>query len=140
MDPARSESAHEVVPVESSTLAIVLTETGMTMETTRREVGQAEAFHEKLILKLDGSVTTQNKSNPGTSVTAKAHWEGENLVVETSRVINEATVTTRYVHTLSTNGNEMTIDKTLTVQHGYEDVAKATNTGHGTDVFVRTDK
>jgi hypothetical protein len=140
MDPARSESAHGVVPVESLTLAITLTDTRMTMETTRREGGKAEAFHEKLALKLDGSATTQDKSNPGTFVTAKAHWEGENLVVETSRIINDATVTTRYVHTLSTNGNEMTIDKTLTVQHGYEGVAEARNTGHGTDVFVRADK
>jgi hypothetical protein len=72
-----------------------------------------------LNLRLDGSDTTA-ASDTGVTVTGKAHWDGAKLVVETAREINGATVTTRYVYTLSANGREMTIDKTLTVQHGYQ--------------------
>ena len=74
--------------------------------------------------------------NGGVTVTAKAHWDGDQLVVETVRSIEGSTVTTLYVHALSANKREMTIDKTLSVQHGYQG-RSASNTGHGTDVFVR---
>ena len=87
-------------------------------------------------LRLDGSDTTA-ASDTGVTVTGKAHWDGAKLVVETAREINGATVTTRYVYTLSANGREMTIDKTLTVQHGYQGLLSARNMGHGVDVFVR---
>ena len=54
MDPARSESAHQGVPIESSMLVIRLKDTGLTMETTRSEGGKPAAFHETLNLRLDG--------------------------------------------------------------------------------------
>jgi hypothetical protein len=136
MDPARSESAHQDVPGGSSKLVIRIAGQGMTIETTRAEEGKPAAFHETLSLKLDGSETV----SPGDSavdVTAKAHWDGPKLVVETSRILQDSTVTTVYVHSLSPDGRELTVDKTLTVQHGYQGVATAPNTGHGKDVFVR---
>ena len=136
MDPARSESAHQDVPIGPSTLLIHMTATELTMETTRSEGGKPAAFHETLTLRLDGSDTT-HASDTDATVTGKAHWDGAKLVVETSREINGATVTTLYVHTLSANGREMTIDKTLTVQHGYQGLLSARNMGHGVDVFVR---
>lgn len=139
MDPARSESAHQEVPIISSTLVLRVTDTGLTMETTRSEGGKPAAFHETLNLRLDGSDTTA-ASNAGASVTGKAHWDGAKLVAETAREINGATVTTRYVYTLSADGREITIDKTLTVQHGYQGLLSARNTGHGIDVFVRVAK
>ena len=55
------------------------------------------------------------------------------------RNVQNSTVTTVYVHTLSPNGREMTVDKTLTVQHGYQGQS-ATNTGHGKDVYIRVSK
>ena len=139
MDSARSESAHQDVPIESATLVIRLTGTGLIMETKRSEGGKPEAFHETLHFTLDGAETA-NESETGSHVTGKAHWDGAKLVVETSREIQGATVTTHYIHTLSANGREMTIDKTLTVQHGYQGLLNARNTGHGVDVFVRAEK
>jgi hypothetical protein len=53
--------------------------------------------------------------------------------------VQNSTVTTVYVHTLSPNGREMFVDKTLTVQHGYQGQS-ATNTGHGKDVYIRVSK
>ena len=136
MDPARSESAHQDVPIRPSTLLIRVTATEIIMETTRSEGGKPAAFHETLTLRLDGSDTT-GASDTDATVAGKAHWDGGKLVVETSREINGATVTTLYVHKLSANGLELTIDKTLTVQRGYQGLLSAKNMGHGVDVFVR---
>jgi len=137
MDPVRSESAHQDTPIGQSTLVIRLTGGGLAMETIRSEGGRPAAFHETLNLKLDGSETTST-GNAGVAVIAKAHWDGNRLFVETLRNVQDSTVTTLYVHSLSANGREMTVDKTLTVQHGYQGVsASSSNTGHGKDIFVR---
>ncbi|HWD97910.1 MAG TPA: hypothetical protein VG345_02690, partial [Bryobacteraceae bacterium] len=119
MDPARSESAHQDVSLGVSTLVIQLTGNELTIETTRRPAENSPPFHEILNFRLDNSETT-NSGNAGVSVTGKAHMDGAKLVTETMRNVQNSTVTTLYVHTLSANGREMTIDKTLTVQHGYQ--------------------
>jgi hypothetical protein len=135
MDASRSESAHQDVPVESTTLVIRLADGDLTIETTRSEQGKPAAFHETLNFKLDGTETT-SPGDGGTVVTGNVRWEGMKLIVETARRIQGSTITTRYVHTLSGNGREMTVDKTLAVQHGYQGEGAKT-TGHGKDVFVR---
>jgi len=136
MDPARSESAHQDLPTDSATLVIGFTDSELTMETTRSERGKA--FHENLHFRLDGSETTTT-GDSGVPVTGKARWDGPKLVVETVRNIQDSTVTTLYVHSLSPNGRDLLIDKTLTVQHGYQG-QNAPTTGHGKDVFVRAAK
>jgi hypothetical protein len=138
MDPDHSESTHQEPPVASSTLVIRVTDPELTMETTRKEAGNAVAFHENLNFRLDGQETA-GTGDGGTRVTGKARWDGANLVVETVREIHGATVTTLYIHTLSADGRTMTVDKTLTVQHGYQG-RTGTNSGHGKDVFVRQSK
>jgi hypothetical protein len=136
MDPARSESAHQDVPSGASTMVIQLTPTELSIETIRSE--EANPFRETLTFKLDGSETAST-GDGGVKVSGKAHWEGSKLVVETTRNIQDSTVTTLYVHTLSPNGRDLIVDKTLTVQHGYQG-ASAPTTGHGKDVFVRVAK
>lgn len=139
MDPARSESAHQGVPIGPATLLIHLTEDGLRMETTQQGLGNSPGFHEILNLKLDGSETA-SLTDSGAPVTGKARWEGAKLVVETSRTVQDSMVTTTYVHALSANGREMIVDKTLTIQHGYMGVSAAPSTGHGKDIFVRVAK
>jgi len=134
MDPTRSESAHQDVPTGTATLVIRLTDSELSMETTRNEADKP--FHEILTFRLDGSETS-GTGDGGVRVTGKAHWDGPKLVVETSRNVQDSTVTTLYVHTLSANRRDLTIDKTLTVQHGYQGGNSAPTTGHGKDVFVR---
>jgi len=138
LDTMRSESAHQDVPVTAETLTINIAGAGVTVETTRSWGGKAPDSHETLNLKLDGSEVTSTGQG-GASVTAKAHLDGPRLIVETARTVNESTVTTMYVYTLAPQRNEMTVDMTLTVQHGYQG-ADARNTGHGKDVFVRARK
>ena len=79
----------------------------------------------------------QSAGDSGVPVTGKVRWQGNTLIVETVRNVENSAVTTVYVHSLSPNGREMTVDKTLTIQHGYQGVGTAPTTGHGKDVFVR---
>ncbi len=138
MDPARSESAHQDVTLGPSTLTIRCSADEITIETTRKPKGNAPPFHEILTFPVDGS-ERPNTGNAGVQVTGKLRLDGEKLITETVRNVQNSTVTTVYVHTLSPNGREMTVDKTLTVQHGYQGMS-ATNSGHGKDVYVRVSK
>ncbi len=138
IDPAHSESSHQDVPVQSSSMTIRTAGDMLTVETSRLDVGAATPFHETLQFRLDGSETVST-GDGGATVTGKARWNGPKLVLETVRNINDSTVTTLYVHTLGANGRTMTVDKTLTVQHGYMG-RSAPTTGHGVDVFVRASK
>ena len=135
LDTVRSESAHQDVPVTAETVTITATENGLRMESARSWGGKAPDSQETLNLRLDASETT-SQTGSGPAITAKAHLDGPRLVVETVRTVNESTVTTMYIYTLAASGREMTVDMTLTVQHGYQGAA-ARNTGHGKDVFVR---
>ncbi len=135
MDPARSESAHQDVPIGLSTMVIRMNEAGVTIETRRDATENSPEFHESLSFAASGAETVSTGSSGG-MVKGRAHWDGAKLVTETVREIQGSTVTTTYVHTLSADGREMIVDKTLTVQHGYMGMS-ATNVGKGRDVFVR---
>ncbi|MCU1327851.1 MAG: hypothetical protein JWN34_3221 [Bryobacterales bacterium] len=138
MDTARSESALQEVPVTAATVTFSLVGTGLLMETTRSWGGKARESHETLNLRLDRSETTST-TDDGHTITTKAHMDGAKLVVETARNVNQSTVTTTYIYALGAAGHEMSVDMTLTVQHGYEGAA-ARNTGRGKDIFVRASR
>ncbi|MDQ6677293.1 MAG: hypothetical protein M3Z09_08350 [Acidobacteriota bacterium] len=135
MDEARSESAHQDVPMGPVIIEIRHTPSELRIETTRTENGQPAAFHEVITYKLDGTEST-NTGNAGTPVVAKAHWDGAKLVTETARNVQDSTVTTVYVLSLVPGGREMIIDKSLTVQHGYQ-FEGARTTGRGKDIFLK---
>lgn len=136
MDPARSESAHQDVAIGPITMVIRQTPEQITIETIRSENGKPDAFRETLALKLDGTETTST-GDAGAVVTAKAHWDGQKLITETARNLQDSTVTTLYAHSLAANGRELTVEKSLTVQHGYQFRGAAT-TGRGKDIFVKS--
>ena len=85
---------------------------------------------EILSYKLDGSETTTQ------GITCRAHWDGSKLIIGTTRNVQDSTITTLQEHTLDPTGRELTIHKTLTVQHGYQ-FEGAKSSGSGTDVFVK---
>ena len=135
MDVARSESAHQAVPIGPVTLVIKQTATELSIETRRSDTDRSEIHSETLTYKLDGSESTVAGTD-GTPIKSQAHWEGTKLVTGTTRNIDGSTITTTYVHSLNPKGTELTVHKTLTVQHGYQfDGAK--NSGTGTDVFIK---
>jgi len=135
MDESRSESAHQDVPIGPESLVIHQTAADISLETRRSDAASSE----KLVFQLNGTERT-NVTESGQSIKVKAHWDGLKLVTETEREINGSTVTTRQVFTLAPTGREVTVDKTLTVQHGYQSPGSPKTTGKGRDVFVRTKK
>ncbi|MGI8990495.1 MAG: hypothetical protein ACR2I2_13075 [Bryobacteraceae bacterium] len=136
MDPDRSESAHQAVPIGPVTLVIKQTETDLAIETRRGESKTSKTQIETLTYKLDGSETS-TAGKDGAPITTKARWEGANLVTSTVRNIQGSTVTTLNVHSLDPQAKIMTVHRTLTVQHGYQSEG-AQSYGTGIDVFIRT--
>ncbi len=135
MDPDRSESAHQDVPIGPITVGIRQTATEITIDTARKATPKAVATHEILVFQLNGSESVDR--NPGMSLLkVKAHWEGGTLVTETTRNIQDSTITTVHTHHLEASGRDLIIEKTLTVQHGYQ-FEGAKTTGRGKDTFVR---
>jgi hypothetical protein len=124
MDPSRSESAAQKDPVGPITLVIAQTPTDLTIETARAEGSSAVTY------KLDGSEV----KIPGG--TAKTHWEGSTLVTEFERHVNGQAVTSKEARSLIANGNEMLVEMTLAVQHGYTSATPTYN--RGKDVYVRS--
>ncbi len=135
MDPSRSASALQATPIGPVTLIINHQSTDLSIETRRKEPGKRAISSEVLTYKIDGPEIS-NVGNAGVEINAKARWDGTKLVAETVRKIQGSTVTTTHVFSLNEGGKELTIDKTLTVQHGYQ-FQGANNTGTGRDVFVR---
>jgi hypothetical protein len=135
MDPSRSASALQATPIGPVTLIINHQSTDLSIETRRKEPGKRAISSEVLTYKIDGPEIS-NVDNAGVEIKAKARWDGTKLVAETVRKIQGSTVTTTHVFSLNEGGKELTIDKTLTVQHGYQ-FQGANNTGTGRDVFVR---
>jgi hypothetical protein len=137
MDPSRSESAHQAVPIGPVTLVIKQTADVLSIETRRREKGSAAVKAETLTFKLNDTETSA-VGNYGALMKLKAHWDGPKLIAETVRNIQDATVSTMQVFSLDASGKELTVDKTLTIQHGYQSPgAIDNNVGKGKDVFVR---
>jgi hypothetical protein len=135
MDASRSESAHQATPIGPVTVIIERSADELSIE-TRKGSDRKPASTEKLTYRLDGAESS-TVNNAGTQIKAKAHWDGSKLVTETTRNIQGSTVTTMCVFSLDASGNELTVDKSLTVQHGYQ-FEGAANTGTAKDVFTRT--
>jgi hypothetical protein len=135
MDRSRSASALQATPIGPVTLVIDQQSTDLRIETRRKEPGKRALLREVLTFKIDGP-ETPNVGNTGVEIKAKARWDGTRLVTETVRKVQGSTVTTTHVFSLDAAGKELTIDKTLTVQHGYQ-FPGANNTGTGRDIFVR---
>jgi hypothetical protein len=123
MDPARSESAAQNDPIGPVTVVIAQSRDELRVETKRTEGSSVVTY------KLDGSEV----KIPGG--TAKTHWDGARLVTEIEMYVQGQAVTTKETRSLTSGGNEMIVNITLVVQHGYS--ASTTNYGSGKDIYVR---
>ena len=132
-DPARSESAHQDTPVGPITLDISQTPQSISIETKTSEKDRPLVANEKLVYRLDGNPNRVTAN--GVEVTCTARWKGDVLVLETLRNLNESTVATHWELRMNPNGKEISIRKSLTVQHGYQAPGPANNVGVATDVF-----
>jgi hypothetical protein len=91
---------------------------------------------ETLVYNLDGSESRKPAQDNG-PFAWRARWEGPKLITETYRNVNRATVTIEEALTLDSKAKELTILRTLTVQHGYT-MRGAKNYSSGKDVYVRS--
>jgi hypothetical protein len=67
---------------------------------------------------------------------ARAYWQGNKLVVERGGTINGQTVSAKQLLSLNADQSELTVERTVIVQHGY--TLKGTpNYATVTDVFIR---
>jgi hypothetical protein len=67
----------------------------------------------------------------------RAHWDGDALVTESTQTIQGQTVTTSEVLTLSSSGQELNVERTVNVHHGYT-VRGAQSSVVARDTFTRT--
>ncbi len=129
MDATRSESAHSSAASGPVTLVIKQTTSELSIETQRGDQ------NETIVYKLDGSPTDKPAEDNG-PFQWRSQWEGTKLMTETHRNVNRATVTIKEILSLDAKAKEMTVDRTLTVQHGYS-MRGSRNYSSGTDVFVK---
>lgn len=66
----------------------------------------------------------------------RAYWDGTRLVVERGGTISGQTVSSRQALSLNEDGSEMTVERTVIVQHGYT-LRGAKNYATVRDVFAR---
>ncbi len=136
MDDSRSESAHQATPIGPVSLKISQTPGEFVIATRRSEADSSVVTTETLTCKLDGTDFI-NGGDSEVKIKSKAHWDGPKLVVETAREINGSTVTTHQVFELDREGKELTVQKTLTVQHGYQGPGQQKASSSGVDVYVK---
>lgn len=129
MDAARSESAHSSAANGPVTLVIKQTPSELSIETQRGDQ------RETIVYKLDGSQTEKPAEDNG-PFQWRSQWQGTKLMTETHRNVNRATVTIKEILSLDEKAKEMTVDRTLTVQHGYS-MRGSKNYSSGKDVFVK---
>ena len=128
MDRERSESAMQEQPIGQMTVSIKQAGQALTIETTRDGKSEVASYAIE-----DGS------KGPGviSAGTRRAYWDGMKLVTEGAGNVQGQTVSVREVRTLNPGRTEMTIESTVTVQHGYT-LRGAKNYATGKDVYTRT--
>ena len=128
MDRERSESAMQEQPIGTVTVSVKHTATNLIIEKTRD--GKLEVAKYTIEEKPD---------SPGVmgAGTHRAYWDGPRLITEGSGNVQGQTVSVREARTLNANGTEMTIETTVTVQHGYT-LRGAKNYATGKDIYTRT--
>ena len=128
MDRERSESAMQEKPIGLVTVAVTQTGTTLAIQTTRD--GKPEV----------ATYTIEELPNaPGVmgAGTRRAYWDGLRLVTEGAGNVQGQTVSVREARMLNTARTEMTVETTVTVQHGYT-FRGARNYSTAKDIYTRS--
>lgn len=128
MDRERSESAMQEQPIGRVSVSITQSGTNLTIQTTRDGTPEVTTY------------TIEERPNgPGVigAGTRRAYWDGMKLVTEGAGNVQGQTVSVREARTLNPSRTEMTIESTMTVQHGYT-LRGAKNYATAKDTYTRT--
>lgn len=128
MDRERSESAMQEQPIGPVTVSIKQAGQSLTIETTRDGKPEVATYTIEDAPKGPGVIGAG---------TRRAYWDGMKLVTEGAGNVQGQTVSVRETRTLNPARTEMTIESTVTVQHGYT-LRGAKNYATGKDVYTRT--
>jgi hypothetical protein len=124
LDPNRSDSATYPELSRPVTLVITQTPTEVRLETRTAKATSTETAY----FRDDPAVPAADG--------ARARWRSDVLVVDAVRDIRGQSVTVQLTMSMNANKNELTVESTVNVQHGYT-VSGAKVYGAGKDVFVR---
>jgi hypothetical protein len=135
LDGTRSESAAQNEPIAPITLVVQQGPSDLTIERRQGETNRTVRY------RADGTETISSLGASDQAV-GKLRWEGPMLVTETVYQLRGIPMAQTQVHSLSSDGREMTIETRLLVMHGYEGVkadelVTAPNYSKGKDVYVR---
>jgi hypothetical protein len=124
LDPNRSDSATYPELTRPVTLVITQTPTELRVETrTARGTSTDVAYF-------------RNDQGAASAESAVARWRSDVLVIDAVRDIRGQSVTVQQALSMNADRNELTIESTVNVQHGYT-LSGAKVYGAGKDVFVR---
>ena len=128
MDRERSESAMQEQPIGPVSVSITVSGTNVTIQTTRDGKPEVATY-----------TIEERSSGPGVigAGTRRAYWDGRRLVTEGAGNVQGQTVSVREARTLNPAGTEMTVESTVTVQHGYT-FRGAKNYATAKDIYTRT--
>lgn len=128
MDRERSESAMQEKPIGLVTVAVTQTGTTLSIQTTRDGKPEVSTY-----------TIEELPNGPGVmgAGTRRAYWDGLRLVTEGAGNVQGQTVSVREARMLNTARTEMTVETTVTVQHGYT-FRGARNYSTAKDIYTRT--
>jgi hypothetical protein len=110
---------------QDASLSMMIEQQGTTLKVTRTLKAEGEEKRETHTYKTDGTETT-NTGFGGESVITKASWDGDQLVVSSTRtmklLIKEVTVQSQSVWSLAPDGRTLTIDATIETPRGEQHV------------------
>jgi hypothetical protein len=127
MDRERSESALQEQPIGPVLLAVKQTDSTLSIETKRGDRSEVKTYPIETLQHGPGVIGAG---------THRAYWDGLKLVTEGAGNVQGQTVSIREARTLNAKGTEMTVETTVTVQHGYT-FRGARNYATAKDVYTR---
>jgi hypothetical protein len=127
MDVDRSQAPHQGEPFRMVTFVIAQSEGQIRIDATRGNERDSVLYP---LTKSRAAVSSDATGD------AQAYWDGDRLITETHRTISGQTVTVKEARALSANGQDMIVESTVIVQHGYS-MPGARTYGSSKDVFTR---
>lgn len=129
MDPSRSQATAQVVPTIDMVVAIQQSPSEIRIGTTANDIMDTVVYRPY----------AKEPSGAG-EPPPTFQWDGAKLVTAHQVEINKMAVTVNEVHSLNADGTEMTVERTVIVQHGYQargGPEQLRNTGKERNVFIR---
>src|SRR5262245_41986350 len=129
MIPDRSGSPGQSVPITSMTFVIA-------QDGEQIRIDSTSGSDKTISASYPFGPAPTGPSEPLSANQSRAYWQGDTLVVERGGTISGQTVSAKQLLRLNAERSELTVERTVIVQHGYT-LKDTPNYGRVTDVFKR---